>query len=192
MRHRATLAHAGRWSLLKASAIEKDAAVEAVARTLLQRYGVVFRKLVERENVPTWRQLVSVYRRLEARGEIRGGRFVEGFTGEHFALPEAVASMRRARNDEDMQLISLCGCDPLNLVGCVLPGDRVAALPATRMVFRDGLLLAVREAGQTRLELELEPELATRVRTLLVKPERLHTGDDGNDDERAEADSVGA
>src|SRR5207247_2596854 len=101
--------------------------IEAIARKLLQRYGVVFRKLLDREslNVP-WRDLLRVYRRLEARGEIRGGRFVGGFSGEQFASSEAVQllrSIRRAPAEEAM--ISISAADPLNLLGVLTPGSRL-------------------------------------------------------------------
>ncbi|HEX7477371.1 MAG TPA: DEAD/DEAH box helicase [Polyangiales bacterium] len=165
-------ASAGRWSRLGPATLAKDAAVESVARTLLTRYGVVFRKLLEREAAPAWGELLRVYRRLEARGEIRGGRFVEGFSGEHFALPEAVAQLRRARKEPDLTLVALCASDPLNLLGIVLPGERVVAQPGSRIVLQDGVVVAVRQAGQTELMTELAPELAAQVRSLLVRPER--------------------
>ncbi len=161
---------AGRWSLLRLPAVDRDAALESVGRTLLARYGVVFRKLVERENAPAWRLLLQVYRRLEARGEIRGGRFVDGFSGEHFALPEAVARLRRARSESDDTLLTLSAADPLNLVGVVLPGERVPAQQGSHLLLRDGLLLAVREAGQTRICAGLAPELEARVKSLLLRP----------------------
>jgi ATP-dependent helicase Lhr and Lhr-like helicase len=175
-RGQASLAQAGRFALLKPVSMERDAAVEVFARLLLRRYGVVFRKLAEREPLVRWRELLSVYRRLEARGEVRGGRFVEGFSGEHFALPDAVPVLRRGRDEHDPGLLSLCGNDPLNLVGHVLPGARITALPSTRLVLQDGLCLGIREADQTQLVGTLPTEVATRVRTLLVRPDR---GDQG-------------
>ncbi len=193
-RHGATLAHAGRWSLVKTPALDRDHALETIARTLLRRYGVVFRKLLEREHgavMPPWRELSKVFRKLEARGEIRGGRFVDGFSGEQFAMPDAIASLRRARHENDTTLISLCASDPLNLVGGVLPGERIPTLPTTRIVFQDGVVVGVREAGQTRLVGELAPEVATRVRTLLVKPERLAQLGDGDDPPASCRDGTG-
>src|SRR5690606_11030094 len=98
---------------------ESKPALETVAWALLRRYGVVFRKLAERENLaPPWRELLRVYRTLEARGQVRGGRFVEGFWGEQFALPEAVVLLRRTRNaPKDNTLVAVSAADPLNLTG---------------------------------------------------------------------------
>ena len=111
---------------------------------MLRRYGVVFRDLLGREPLSlAWRDLLVQYRRLESRGEIRGGRFVTGFTGEQFALPEAVESlraMRRAGGEKRTpQEITLSGADPLNVVGVILPGPRVPAVPTNFVVFRDGV-----------------------------------------------------
>jgi ATP-dependent Lhr-like helicase len=125
--------------------------LEHVARTLLARYGVVFWQLLEREApwLPSWRELSRVYRRLEARGEIRGGRFVEGLVGEQFALPEAIAPLRAIRQRaDDGELVVVGGCDPLNLVGGVLAGDKVPAVPGSRVLYRDGLPLAAQVAGK--------------------------------------------
>ncbi len=152
---------AGRWSLLcdeaepvpatKPSAAERqaeaiararrqDAAHESAARMLLCRYGVLFRDLLEREsNAPKWRELLGVLRRLEARGEIRGGRFVTGFGGEQFALPEAVESLRQARQAQGEQAVEVAGADPMNLVGIVVPGARVAAVPGRSVRFKNGV-----------------------------------------------------
>jgi ATP-dependent Lhr-like helicase len=162
---------AGRWSLLNEGAREPRAGergsdeVEGYARVLLRRYGVVFHRLLARESLSVpWRELLLVYRRLEARGEVRGGRFVAGVTGEQFALPEAVVSLRAVRREEGAgSLIAISAADPLNLVGILTPGERIAALARNRIVFRDGVPLAVLEAGEVRLlkdaPLELEAEL---------------------------------
>jgi ATP-dependent Lhr-like helicase len=142
---------AGRWALLGAG--EPDAErVEAAARALLKRYGVVFRALLVRESrLPPWRELATVYRRLEARGEIRGGRFVAGFGGEQFALPEAVARLRAVRKlEKEGDWITLSAADPLNLVGILSPGARVAAITRNRVLFCDGLAIAVLEGGALR------------------------------------------
>ena len=163
------MAQAGRWSLVQAGAALPAQAgqpvplgkeeVEAVARTLLRRYGVVFRKLLERErNLPPWRELLGIYRRLEARGDIRGGRFVQGFSGEQFALPEALGALREVRRKPPPgQWISLSGADPLNLLGIVTPGPRLTSVASNRALFRDGQPVAVREGGETRFLAELEP-----------------------------------
>jgi ATP-dependent Lhr-like helicase len=113
---------------------------------LLRRYGVVFRDLLARESlVRSWRDLLVQYRRMELQGEIRGGRFVNGFVGEQFALPEAVESLRavRKRNDSaaDSHDIKLSASDPLNLAGVILPGPRVPAVPSNFVVFRDGVIV---------------------------------------------------
>ncbi|MEW9571694.1 DEAD/DEAH box helicase [Rhodanobacter sp. Si-c] len=126
-------------------------AVEHVARALLARYGVVFWQLLEREApwLPRWRELLRVYRRLEARGEIRGGRFVEGLVGEQFALPAAIAPLRAIRQRaDDGELVVVGGCDPLNLLGGVLAGDKVPAVPGSRVLYRDGMPLAAQVAGK--------------------------------------------
>src|SRR5262249_22414636 len=135
---------AGRWALARQrkTAGGEGEAVEHLARTLLRRYGVVFWRLLEREAdwLPPWRDLVRVYPRLEARGEIRGGRFVSGFAGEQFALPEAVGKLREARRTaQDGAMLSVSGADPLNLVGILTPGARLAALTGNRLLYRDGL-----------------------------------------------------
>ena len=154
---------AGRWSLARSASTspssERDPeAIEHIARTLLRRYGVVFWKLLEREApwLPPWRELRRVYQRLEARGEIRGGRFVEGLVGEQFALPEAIAPLRAVRKRADAnELVCLSGCDPLNLVGTVLVGDKVPALAGSRVLYRDGMAIAALIAGKITPLIEL-------------------------------------
>jgi ATP-dependent Lhr-like helicase len=126
-------------------------AIEHIARTLLRRYGVVFWKMLEREApwLPSWRELLRVYHRLEARGEIRGGRFVEGLVGEQFALPEAIAPLRAVRQRaDDGELVCLSGSDPLNLVGTVLVGEKVPAVSGSRVLYRDGAPVAAMSAGK--------------------------------------------
>ena len=139
---------AGRWSLLE-SLNPVKAPPDSKAMQLLHRYGVVFPELLARERMaPRWRDLVRIYRRLEARGEIRGGRFVSGFVGEQFALPEAVAALREAhRAPATGALEVVSACDPLNLVGIVTPGERVPSQPGNRVLFRDGVPLASLEKG---------------------------------------------
>src|SRR6266571_481432 len=144
---------AGRWALLRGdAAVEDGKRVEQIARALLRRYGVVFRVLLARESrLPTWRELAAVYRRLEARGEIRGGRFVSGFGGEQFALADAVGRLRAVRKlEKSGEFVALSGADPLNLVGIVTPEARVAAITPNRVLFRDGLGIAALEAGEVR------------------------------------------
>src|SRR6185295_12552095 len=112
---------------------------------LLRRYGVVFRRLLERESIlPPWRDVLRAFRRMEARGDIRGGRFVAGFSGEQYALPEAVGLLRsiRKRAPAD-ELVAVSGADPLNLIGILTPGPAVPALANNRILFRDGVPVAV-------------------------------------------------
>jgi len=137
---------AGRWSLFRQAVTHQPSDIssaELVARQLLRRYGVVFRDLLARESlVQSWRDLLVAYRRMELKGEIRGGRFVSGFVGEQFALPESVEALRAVRKGDRLagaMEIKLSACDPLNLVGVILPGPRVQAVPSNFIVFRDGL-----------------------------------------------------
>jgi ATP-dependent Lhr-like helicase len=144
---------AGRWALLSSeTAMDREAQVEAIARGLLRRYGVVFRSLLARESrLPTWRELVMVYRRLEARGEIRGGRFIGGFGGEQFALADAVGRLRAVRKlDKSGELIVVSAADPLNLVGILTPDARVTSIAQNRVLFRDGVGIAAWEGGKVR------------------------------------------
>jgi ATP-dependent Lhr-like helicase len=134
--------NAGRWAILHAdSSVERDRAVEATCWMLLKRYGIVFRDLLAREsNLPKWRELQIGYRRLEARGEIRGGRFVDGFLGEQFALPVAVESLRSTRKlPATGEVITISAADPLNLVGIIVPGERVSAVSGRIASYRDGV-----------------------------------------------------
>jgi ATP-dependent Lhr-like helicase len=112
----------------------------------------VFKRALARESgAPAWRDLLMFYRRLEARGEIRGGRFVTGMSGEQFALPEAVGQLRSIRRlAGGGQLLSISGADPLNLTGTITPGDRVPGLTTNRILYRDGVPILARDAGQTR------------------------------------------
>jgi ATP-dependent Lhr-like helicase len=165
---------AGRWALARRPAPEasEGAAVEHLAHTLLRRYGVVFWRLLAREAawLPPWRDLLRVYRRLEARGEIRGGRFVAGFAGEQFALPEAVGALREVRRKEATgAFVSLSGADPLNLVGIVTPGARLAALTPNRVLYRDGLPVALLAGGEVQFLEKLEPAQEWDARKLLLR-----------------------
>ncbi len=158
---------AGRWSILApAPARETDGERQEgndedrltyLARVLLRRYGVVFRQLARREAMsPPWRDLLYTFRRLEAIGEIRGGRFVERFGGEQFALPEAIGLLRKVRNQPPGgSLVNLAGCDPLNLTGALLPGPTIAQTAANRILFRDGKPIAAMEGGKV---ISLSPE----------------------------------
>jgi ATP-dependent Lhr-like helicase len=149
---------AGRWSLLPeaegraGSGARLEVPLREICLLLLRRWGVVFRRLLDREEIGVpWRDLLREYWRLEARGEIRGGRFVAGFQGEQFALPEAVGLLRSIRRQPGQgSLVSISAADPLNLTGILLPGPRVPPVPANRILLKDGAPIAVREAGEVR------------------------------------------
>ncbi len=128
----------------------RDEALEAFAHTLLRRYGVVFRRLLERESLEvSWFDLGRVYRRLEARGEIRGGHFVSGVGGEQFALPEAIGLLRSLRKIKPAgEMIVLNATDPLNLLGILAPGPRIPAVAPNRILLRDGVAVAALVAGE--------------------------------------------
>ena len=187
-----SIADAGRWSLHRqpdsateptaagssarptsssaaSSAVAPTEAVEQVARILLRRYGVVCWNLLEREPgwLPPWRDLVRAYRRLEARGEIRGGRFIAGLSGEQFALPEAIAAMRLVRKQPmDGALLCLAATDPANLLGTVLPGAKVPRVAGARVLYRDGIAIAASVAGEVQALVTLSDEelhVATKV-----------------------------
>jgi ATP-dependent Lhr-like helicase len=141
---------AGRWALLyPGEAAERTRQVEATCWMLLRRYGVVFRDLLAREAiVPKWRELAMAFRRLEDRGEVRGGRFISGFLGEQFALPVAVESLRAMRRTEPSgEIITISAADPLNLVGIIVPGERVPAISGKTVTFRDGVAVLPQETS---------------------------------------------
>jgi ATP-dependent Lhr-like helicase len=171
------LEEAGRWSLLRptSDADADDASqAEQIAWRLLQRYGVVFRRVLAREApwLPPWHALLRVLRRLETQGHVRGGRFVAGVTGEQYALPDAVPAMRAMRQKaHDGALISLSAADPLNLLGIVTPGERLAALPGNRFVLRDGAAVALQVGSEVKYLAALSiPEQWTVRNALLRRP----------------------
>lgn len=167
---------AGRWTLLQRGATAPAAngavAAEHIARVLLKRYGVVCKRLLERETdrLPSWYELLTVFRRLEARGEIRGGRFVAGLSGEQYALPEAVAGLRALRKERpDGRLVSLSAADPLNLIGILTPGARVPALAGNRVLYRDGVPIAVQVGGAEQFLEPLAPGEEWTARNALLR-----------------------
>jgi len=169
---------AGRWNVVRAQAADGKAAaesVEHVARTLLRRYGVVCFQLLEREAawLPPWRELVRVYRRLEARGEIRGGRFIAGVTGEQFALPDAIATLRAVRRQPpDDAMVCLSASDPANLLGTVLAGPKVPRLAGSRVLYRDGLAIGTSIGGQVELLVSLDlAQTRAATRALALDPQ---------------------
>jgi ATP-dependent Lhr-like helicase len=171
-----SLEDAGRWSLPRRARAVADTdvlgapEVDHIARVLLRRYGVVFRKLLERESgLPAWRELFYVYRRMEARGEIRGGRFVSGFAGEQFALPEAADLFRSVSRDESMDQVSISATDPLNLAGIVTGGELVPAIARNRVLFERGVPIAAQAGGEVRFLREVPDQSQWQIRNLLVR-----------------------
>ena len=176
------MADAGRWALVRRpaaaealadsrSAVDGEA-LEHIARVLLRRYGVVFWRLLAREAdwLPPWRELLRVYHRLEARGEIRGGRFVAGVAGEQFALPDALGLLREVRKRPPSgELLAVSAVDPLNQLGTLLPGSKVSALPGNRLLYRDGVPLAVLVAGKPQWLVELDMPEQEAVRRALLR-----------------------
>jgi len=174
------MADAGRWSLVRRPAplatearVESaDSDVEYVVRTLLRRWGVLFWSLLAREAdwLPPWRDLLRSCRRLEARGEIRGGRFVAGFSGEQYATPEAVGLLRdMRRKPHDGKWLSLSAADPLNLIGILTPGARLPALTGNRLLYRDGLAVAVFAGGEVKFMQELDAKAAWEAHNVLLR-----------------------
>ncbi|MCO6442184.1 MAG: winged helix DNA-binding domain-containing protein, partial [Nitrococcus mobilis] len=176
------LAEAGRWARLctvesvdsAGRRLTDGKTLEHIAWTLLARYGVVFKRVLEREsNLPVWCELLYIYRRLEARGEIRGGRFVDGFAGEQFAAPEALAALRKARKAEpDGAWVCFSAADPLNLVGIITPGERFPAVSGNRVLLRDGVPAAFYEGGKVRFASEYDPETQWNLRNHLLRRAR--------------------
>ena len=168
---------AGRWArIIRAGATAERARdeemIEHVVRTLLRRWGVVFWRLLAREAswLPPWRELLMCCRRLEARGEIRGGRFVAGFSGEQYAAPEAITLLREARRKpQEGHYLSLSGADPLNLVGILTPGARLPSLSGNRLLYRDGVPVALLAGGEVSFLVELPPQEQWQARNLLLR-----------------------
>jgi ATP-dependent Lhr-like helicase len=165
---------AGRWALVRRPAAPERGgdAIEYVARALLTRYGVVFWRLLEREAawLPPWRDLLRVYRRLESRGEVRGGRFVAGFSGEQFALPQAIGMLRATRRQEANDCwVSVSGADPLNLVGILTPGAKLPAFAGNRLLYHDGIPTAVLTSGEIKFLETLDDAMAWTAQKALLR-----------------------
>jgi ATP-dependent Lhr-like helicase len=177
------MASAGRWSIIhrengngngsnrgSQTPVDQEKA-EEIAWTLLKRYGVVFKRILEREgtNLP-WRMLLRIYHRLEARGEIRGGRFVAGISGEQFSLPDAVGMLRAIRREgANDSLISVSAADPLNLVGIIMPGNRITSHTSNRILYHDGAPIASLESGETHFLIELSRAMEWKAKAALVR-----------------------
>jgi ATP-dependent Lhr-like helicase len=164
---------AGRWARTHGKPPVAEAQVaETIAWQLLRRYGVVFRRLVQRETLlAPWRDILRVYRRLEARGEIRGGRFVGGFSGEQYALPEAIGLLRTTRREQgEGELIAVSGADPLNLVGILTPDEALPAITTNRVLYRDGVPIVVKEGeGKERFLVDVPAEERDILRGALLR-----------------------
>jgi ATP-dependent helicase Lhr and Lhr-like helicase len=180
---------AGRWSLLRKPLSEgsegerregiaaREESIEAFARILLRRYGVISRRIAEKESLHVpWFELIRVFRRLEARGEVRGGYFVGGLSGEQFARPEAIGLLRSIRKAQATgELLAISAADPLNLVGILAPGPRIAAITPHRILLRDGVPIAALKAGAVialngeAVEGERAIENALRIGTMAPK-----------------------
>jgi ATP-dependent Lhr-like helicase len=166
---------AGRWSILERSNTMPSsldpALAEEVAWVLLKRYGVVFKRLLEREGIALpWRVLLRIYHRLEARGDIRGGRFVGVISGEQFALPEAIGMLRSIRRaGAQDSLISVSAADPLNLVGIIITGSRITAHTSNRILYHDGAPIASFESGETHFLVELSRAMEWKAKSALMR-----------------------
>jgi ATP-dependent helicase Lhr and Lhr-like helicase len=168
------MSSAGRWSILQrntAPDLNDQSLTEEVAWALLKRYGVVFKRLLEREGISVpWRTLLRFYHRLEARGDIRGGRFVAGISGEQFALPEAIGMLRAIRRAGPQEsLISVSAADPLNLVGIIVPGSRITAHTSNRILYQDGAPIASFESGETHFLVELSRTMEWKAKAALMR-----------------------
>jgi ATP-dependent Lhr-like helicase len=147
--------------------------VAHIALVLLRRYGVICRRALDREPLlPPWRELLYVFRRMEARGEVRGGRFVQGMSGEQFALPEAIGALREARKREDDESVMLSAADPLNLIGIITPGQRLPALPGNRLLLRNGVPIAIRVGKQIEFIHDIDAADEWNIRRRLMGPFR--------------------
>jgi len=173
------MADAGRWAVVRQETTESgrrqdEVAVEHVVRTLLRRWGVIFWKLLAREAawLPSWRDILMCCRRLEARGEIRGGRFVAGFAGEQYAALDAVEALRAVRRrplPAGGHFVSVSGADPLNLVGIVTPGARLASLTGNRVLYRDGLPVALYAAGEASFLVHMDAKEQWQAQNALLR-----------------------
>lgn len=180
-RSNANIDDAGRWTLVQKSIppqnhdtvlapfdVEKT---EHIAKVLLNRYGIVFRKVIEKESsLPPWRDLLYIFRRMEARGEIRGGRFVSGFAGEQFALPQAATELRSIRNkNKNGDLLAISAVDPLNLTGIITPGQRVPSQINNRILYQDGKPIAVNIAGAIKIFEKLDNQTEWEIKNRLIR-----------------------
>jgi ATP-dependent Lhr-like helicase len=170
----------GRWYSIETTGVTAADAhdidtVEPIVRALLARYGVVFRRVLERENcTSSWRELLRCLRRMEARGEVRGGRFVAGFSGEQFAIPEAIAVLRRVRSTAcNGQAEVINTADPLNMVGILSPGVRIPSNNNALIAYVDGEPVATKIGNEIRFLKNLKAEQEVRIRTAFIAQKSL-------------------
>lgn len=166
--------HAGRWTAFTHPDPEDKTNEDDlfyIAKLLLNRYGVVTRKVIENEKIsPPWRNLVRVFRRLEARGEIRGGRFIASLTGEQYALPEALAMLRAVKKKEKThQIYTISAVDPLNFTGVITPGRRISNLTNNKIMYRDGIPIAVKESGKIQFLQKFSEEEEWQLKNKIIK-----------------------
>ncbi len=171
---------AGRWTLLKKNCANNSPAkpdnseqsincLEYIAKVLLKRYGIVFRALLTRESLaPSWGDLLRVYRRMEDRGEVRGGRFVSGQYGEQFALSEAIETLRKISKQPCGAFLTINACDPLNLIGIVMPGAKLAAQSGNRILFEGGVPIATLAAKEIHYLKKLDESQEWAIKQRLV------------------------
>jgi ATP-dependent Lhr-like helicase len=166
----------GRWTAPPAASEDRDESTQTQAWAMLRRYGVVFRRLMTREtSAAPWRDLTRVFRRLEARGEIRGGRFVSGVSGEQFALPEAVERLREIRRTPaDGHLVTIGTADPANLAGIIAPGERLRTAVRNKLVYRDGVPIAVLEGDFVRHLVPLDSTVLQQVSRVFSRRRTAH------------------
>lgn len=169
-----TMDQAGRWTLIEeanSEEMDRQKYLEDICMTLLKRYGVLFRKLADKEQlVPSWRELIRTLRVLEARGIIRGGRFVQGVWGEQFALSEALTLLRKIRKTPlDDELITISAADPLNLTGIITPGRKVSAYYGNRILYRNGIPVAVTEGKEVKMLEEFEGEEKWKIHHAVIE-----------------------
>jgi ATP-dependent Lhr-like helicase len=165
-------AYSGRWSIVgdESASTSRDSALETQALAFLRRYGVVFRRILTREaNAAPWRELTRVYRRLEARGEIRGGRFVAGMSGEQFASKEAVERLREIRRQKpDGSVVVISAADPLNLTGILTSTERVRGVAGYKIAWRDGVAVSVMIGDSVDQLVEVDREVGIQAATALA------------------------
>lgn len=172
---------AGRWWKINKvniseDLLKKEKNIEKLALFLLKRYGVVFRKLVEKEKLlPVWRDLLKQYRKMESRGDIRGGRFIEGLWGEQFALPSAVVSLRSVQKEKsDDEYIAISACDPLNLTGILTSGRKIPSISSNRILYKNGIPVLIKEGKELTFTRNYDEKEKWHLQNILIKRNIQH------------------